>query len=160
MSALETLHRLEYLADCVLRLDHRVIGQVSTRRLRVLKYRGSGFLSNEYPYVISEAGIVLMPISTIGLDGPGTEVRRFASGVDGLDRLVDGGFHRGSSILLGGASGTGKTLLACTLAAAAGRRGERVAYVTFEEGAHALKVAVRSAGVDLRPASSRATSSC
>lgn len=150
--ALETLHRLEYLADCVLRLDHRVVGQVSTRRLRVLKYRGSGFLSNEYPYVISEAGIVLMPISTIGLNRPGTGVRRFASGVDGLDQLVDGGFHHGSSILVGGGSGTGKTLLACTLAVAASRRGERVAYVTFEEGAEALSVAVRSAGVDLRPA--------
>jgi circadian clock protein KaiC len=147
----ESMHRLDYLTDCVLRLDHRVLGQVSTRRLRVLKYRGSGFLSNEYPYVIVEDGIVLMPISTIGLKRPASDPSRFETGVVGLDRLLDGGLYRGSSVLLGGPSGTGKTLLACTIAAAAARRGERVAYVTFEEGIEALQVAVRSAGIDLRP---------
>jgi circadian clock protein KaiC len=149
--ASEPMHRLEYLTDCVLRLDHRVLGQVSTRRLRVLKYRGSSFLSNEYPYLIGASGLVLMPVSTIELNARASG-DRFPSGVRGFDSLVDGGLFRGSSILLGGSSGTGKTLLSCSLAVAAAARGERVLFVSFEESIESLTKSVRSAGLDLAAA--------
>jgi circadian clock protein KaiC len=145
----EPMHRLEYMTDCVLRLDQRVLGQVTTRRLRVLKYRGSAFLSNEYPYAIGSCGIVLMPISTVALTSK-LPRSRFTTGVKGLDELLAGGFFRGSSILIGGESGTGKTILACSLAVAASHRDERVLYVSFEESEDNLMSAVRSAGVDLR----------
>lgn len=147
----ETQERLEYLADCVLRLDHRVLGQVSTRRLRVLKYRGSAFYSNEHPYVIGARGLVLMPVSSTSLlaRAPGP---RFSTGVAGLDALLGGGIFRGSSVLIGGASGTGKTLLGCSMAVAASARGERVLYVSFEESLDCLTGAVRSAGVDVAAA--------
>jgi circadian clock protein KaiC len=144
----EPMHRLEYLTDCVLRLDHRVLGQVSTRRLRVLKYRGSSFLSNEYPYVIGAQGLVLMPISSLALTARAYGAR-FPTEVYGLDALVGGGFFHGSSVLIGGASGTGKTILACSIATAAGARGERVLYISFEESAESLVASVRSAGLDL-----------
>jgi circadian clock protein KaiC len=144
----DPVQRLEYLTDCVLRLDHRVVGQVSTRRLRVLKYRGSGFLSNEYPYVITPGGIVLMPISNAALSSTALG-SRLPTGVSGLDRLLDGGLLRGSSIVIGGGSGTGKTLLGCSLAAAASAHGERVLYISFEESVESLASAVRSAGIDL-----------
>ena len=141
-------NRLEYLTDCVLRLDHRVLGQVSTRRVRVLKYRGSPFFSNEYPYVIGSSGLVLMPVSSMSLmahaAGP-----RFPSGVSGLDPVLGGGLFRGSSVLVGGSSGTGKTLLACRMAVAASAREERALYVGFEESYESLADSVRSAGIDL-----------
>jgi len=146
--ASEAMHRLEYLTDCVLRLDHRVQGQVSTRRLRVLKYRGSAFLSNEYPYLIAADGLVLMPVSNLALTaralGP-----RFATGVEGLDSLLGGGFFQGSSIVVGGGSGTGKTILACSIATSASARGERVLYISFEESLESLASAVRSVGIRL-----------
>ena len=146
--ASEAMHRLEYLTDCVLRLDHRVQGQVSTRRLRVLKYRGSAFLSNEYPYVITPKGLVLLPISNIALTaralGP-----RFPTGAVGLDALLGGGFFEGSSIVIGGGSGVGKTILACSIATAASARGERVLYISFEESVESLASAVRSVGIRL-----------
>jgi circadian clock protein KaiC len=144
----EVMHRLEYMTDCVIRLDHRVVGQVSTRRLRVLKYRGSPFMSNEYPYLIVHDGVVLMPISSVALASrpPGA---RFPTGVEGLDRLLDGGFFCGSSILIGGASGTGKTIIGCSIAAAASARGERVLYISFEESVESLSSSVSSAGIDL-----------
>jgi circadian clock protein KaiC len=151
IEATEPMHRLEYLTDCVLRLDHRVLGQVSTRRLRVLKYRGSSFLSNEYPYVIGARGLVLMPVSTAALTARAAGAR-FPTGVGGLDRLLGGGFFRGSSVLIGGASGTGKTILACSIATTASVRGERVLYISFEESAESLTNSVRSAGVDLESA--------
>jgi circadian clock protein KaiC len=148
LAATEPMDRLEYLADCVVRLDQRVHGQVSTRRLRVLKYRGSPFLSNEHPYVIGARGVVLLPVSTLALNAAGP-VARFASGVPGFDQLLDGGLFHGSSVLIGGASGTGKTLLGCSIAVAAADRGERVLYVSFEESLASLLVTVRSAGVHL-----------
>jgi circadian clock protein KaiC len=148
LAATEPMDRLEYLADCVLRLDQRVQGQVSTRRLRVLKYRGSSFLSNEHPYVIGKGGIVLMPVSSMTLNAPAPS-RRFGTGVPGLDALLDGGLFAGASVLIGGASGTGKTLLGCSMAVAAAARGERVLYVSFEESRDSLLVTVRSAGIDL-----------
>ena len=109
---------LDFMADCVIRLDHRVVGQVATRRLRVIKYRGSGFGTNEYPYVIGDHGIVLFPLTKAELThqplGP-----KVSSGLAGLDAMLDGGFRRASCILIAGTSGTGKTTLASTFARAA-----------------------------------------
>lgn len=142
---------LQYAADCVLRLDQRVIGQVATRRLRVLKYRGSGFLSNEYPYIITAGGLVLMPISTVELaqQPPGP---RFPTGVEGLDALLGGGFQQGSCILISGTSGAGKTTLACSLAVTACARDEPVLFVDFGESMASLRSNMASAGIDLGPA--------
>ncbi len=128
---------LDFMADCVIQLDHRVVGQVATRRLRVIKYRGSGFGTNEYPYVFGEHGIVLFPLTTTELThqplGP-----KVSTGLDGLDLMLDGGFRRASCILISGNSGTGKTTLASTLARAACLRGERVLYLNFEESKEAM----------------------
>lgn len=142
---------LDYMADCVLRLDHRVIGQVATRRLRVIKYRGSGFGTNEYPYVIGDHGIVLFPLTKAELAhealGP-----KISTGLAGLDAMLDGGYRTASCVLITGASGTGKTTLASTFVAAASARGERVLYLSFEESKEAIVNAMLSAGIDLRPA--------
>ncbi len=141
---------LDFMADCVIRLDHRVVGQVATRRLRVIKYRGSGFGTNEYPYVFGERGIVLFPLTTAELTHQplGTKV---SSGLKGLDLMLDGGFRRASCILISGNSGTGKTTVASTFAQAACRRGERVLCLNFEESKEALISGMLSAGIDLRP---------
>ncbi|MBI5764714.1 MAG: circadian clock protein KaiC [Planctomycetes bacterium] len=140
---------LDFMADCVIRLDHRVVGQVATRRLRVIKYRGSGFGTNEYPYVFGEHGIVLFPLTTTELThqplGP-----KISSGLKGLDRMLDGGFRRTSCILISGNSGAGKTTLASTFALAACRRGEKVLSLNFEESKEALISGMLSAGIDLR----------
>ncbi len=142
---------LEYMADCVISLDLRIAGQVTTRRLRVVKYRGSGFASNEYPYLVGQEGNVIMPISTVSLEHKPLGAR-LSSGNKQLDGLLDGGYRRGASILVTGASGTGKTTLACTFVRAACARGERVLYVSFEESGPALMSTMLSPGVDLRPA--------
>jgi circadian clock protein KaiC len=142
---------LDYMADCVIRLDHRVVGQVATRRLRVIKYRGSGFGTNEYPYVIGDHGIVLFPLTVAELThqplGP-----KVSSGLPGLDAMLKGGYRRASCILITGTSGTGKTTLACTFIHAACRRGERVLSLSFEESREAMVTGMLSAGIDLRPA--------
>jgi circadian clock protein KaiC len=150
----DMVHRYEFLdfmADCVIRLDHRVVGQVATRRLRVVKYRGSGFGTNEYPYVIGERGIVLFPVSKTELThqplGP-----KVSSGLAGLDAMLDGGFRRAACILIAGSSGTGKTTLASAFARAACRRHEKVLYLNFEESHEAMAAGMLSAGIDLRPA--------
>lgn len=140
---------LDFMADCVIRLDHRVVGQVATRRLRVIKYRGSGFGTNEYPYVIGGHGIVLFPLTKAELAhqplGP-----KVSSGLDGLDAMLDGGFRSTSCVLISGASGTGKSTLASTFVQAACQRGERVLYLSFEESREAMVSAMLSAGIDLR----------
>ena len=142
---------LDFMADCVLRLDHRVLGQVATRRLRVIKYRGSGFGTNEYPYVIGERGVVLFPLTHSELThkalGP-----KVSSGLPGLDAMLDGGFRRAACILIAGTSGTGKTTLASAFAQAASRRKEKVLYLNFEESQEAMIAGMLSAGIDLRPA--------
>ncbi|MGA2229777.1 MAG: circadian clock protein KaiC [Tepidisphaeraceae bacterium] len=141
---------LDFMADCVIRLDHRVVGQVATRRLRVIKYRGSDFGTNEYPYVIGDHGIVLFPLTKAELShqplGP-----KASSGLVGLDAMLDGGYRLASCILITGTSGTGKTTLSSTLVQAACRRGEKVLYLSFEESREAMVNAMQSAGVDLRP---------
>jgi circadian clock protein KaiC len=138
------------MGDCVIRLDARVSEQVTTRRLRVTKYRGSGTGRNEYPYVIGEGGFRAAPISTVGLrHKPLAE--KISSGIARLDEILGGGFRRGACILLAGLPGTGKTILASTFAAEMCSRGEAVLYLGFEESEAAVAGNVRSAGVDLSP---------
>jgi circadian clock protein KaiC len=142
---------LDYMADCVVVVDTRVLGQVMTRRLRVLKYRGSSFATNEYPFVISEEGVLLMPISTISLEHMSLG-ERVSTGNEQLNELLGGGYRRGSSVLITGASGTGKTTLASAFTKAACDRGEKVLYISFEESGEAVVGTMLSPGIDLRPA--------
>jgi circadian clock protein KaiC len=141
----------EYVSDCVILLDHRVHGQISTRRLRVVKYRGTRHGTNEYPFLIDEDGITVLPVTSLGLQHEASE-ERVSSGVDRLDAMLGGrGYYRGSSILVSGTSGTGKTSLAAHFADAACRRGERCLYFAFEESQSQVVRNARSIGLDLRP---------
>lgn len=147
-----TRHGLEeYVSDCVILLDNRVIDQVTTRRLRVVKYRGSAHGTNEYPFLIDEGGISVLPITAAGL-GHKTSDEVVPSGVPGLDAMLGvGGFYRGSSVLLTGTSGTGKTIFGAHFADAACRRGERCIYFAFEESPAQIVRNTRSIGIDLQP---------
>jgi circadian clock protein KaiC len=147
-----TRHGLEeYVADCVILLDHRVTEQVSTRRLRVVKYRGSAHGTNEYPFLLDEKGISVVPITSIGLSHPAS-TERVSSGVAGLDAMLGGkGFFRGSSILFTGTAGTGKSSFAAHFANAACARGERALYFAFEESPSQILRNMRSVGLDLEP---------
>ncbi len=123
----------EYVSDCVIALDHRINLQISTRRLRVVKYRGSSHGANEYPFLIGTGGLVVFPITSLGLDY-GAPKGRIPAGVPGLDGVLDGrGFMRGSSILVTGTAGTGKSSLAAGFVDAACARGERCLYFSMEE---------------------------
>lgn len=139
---------LDFMADCIISLDQRTTGQVRTRRLNVIKYRGSDFLSNEHPYVISPDGVVLMPVSAVSLDYPAGK-KRISTGNALFDKLTGGGFFRGSSILLAGPSGSGKTTMAVTFTRAAANRGEKTLYVSFEESREVLFSRSKSVGIDL-----------
>ena len=142
----------EYVSDCVIVLDHRIVDIASSRWLRVVKYRGSTHGSDEYPFIIDEAGISVLPITSVGLQHEAS-AERVSSGLDGLDAMLGGqGFFRGSSVLAAGTAGTGKTSLAATFAAAACRRGERVLYFAFEESPSQIVRNMRSVGIDLAPA--------
>jgi circadian clock protein KaiC len=142
----------EYISDCVILLDHRVHEQSSTRRLRVVKYRGSTHGTNEYPFLIDEHGFSVLPITSLGLDYEVSR-ERISTGVAGLDEMLGArGYYRGSCILVSGAAGTGKTSLAAGLAGSAAARRERVLYFSFEESASQLVRNMRSIGLDLRPA--------
>src|SRR5688500_3296529 len=141
----------EYVSDCVIFLDHRVIEQVSTRRLRIIKYRGSVHGTNEYPFLIDDTGFIVLPITSIGL-AHDTSDERISSGVRELDDMLGGqGYFRGTSILVSGTAGTGKTSLACHFIDAACRRGERCLYYTFEESPRQVIRNMRSIGLDLEP---------
>ncbi|HET9360030.1 MAG TPA: circadian clock protein KaiC [Vicinamibacterales bacterium] len=142
---------LDFMADCVIHVDQRVTVQVTTRRLRVVKYRGSGYGRNEYPFIIGDDGIHVIPITSSVLQHR-TPGARMSSGLAGLDRLVAGGYKRGTGILIVGTTGAGKTTLACAFAQAACRRGERVLYLNFEESPESMVSNMRSAGVLLRSA--------
>ncbi len=142
---------LDYLAECVILLDNRMQGQLSTRRLRVLKYRGSGFGSNEYPFAIGPPGIKLLPISDVGLSHQALG-EKFSTGLPSLDQLLGGGLRRASSILVTGGTGTGKTTLCSTIAQAAAARGEKVLYVSFEESEAALVSTMQSPGIQMTAA--------
>jgi circadian clock protein KaiC len=141
----------EYVADCVILLDHRVDDQVSTRRLRIVKYRGSRHGTNEYPFLISKRGISVFPITSIGLDHPSSS-ERISSGIPRMDAMLGGkGFYRGSSILVSGSAGTGKSSIAAAFAHAACQRGERALYIAFEESPDQIMRNMRSVGIQLLP---------
>ena len=151
-----TRHGLEeYVSDCVILLDHRVMDLVSTRRLRVIKYRGSTHGTNEYPFLIDQQGISLLPITSLGLNHEVSN-ERVSSGIPRLDTMLGGeGFYRGSSILVSGTPGTGKSSMAATFADASCSRGERVLYFAFEESAQQMIRNMLSIGIDLRRWSKR-----
>jgi circadian clock protein KaiC len=141
----------EYVSDCVIVLDHRVTEQLSTRRLRIVKYRGSNHGSNEYPFLIDETGISVLPITSIGLQHKASE-ERISTGIPRLDAMLGGdGFYRGSSVLFSGTAGTGKTSLAAHFADATCRRGERCLYLAFEESESQIVRNMRSIGLELTP---------
>ena len=141
----------EYVSDCVILLDHRVTDELSTRRLRIVKYRGTTHGTNEYPFLIDADGISVLPITSLGLRHE-VSSERISTGVDRLDAMLGGGgVYRGSSILVSGTAGTGKTSLAAHFVEAACRRGERCLYFAFEESEAQLVRNMRSIGVDLSP---------
>jgi circadian clock protein KaiC len=141
----------EYVSDCVILLDHRVTDQTSIRRLRVVKYRGSTHGTNEYPFLIDEDGFSVLPVTSLGLNYSSSD-KRISSGIPRLDTMLSGkGYFRGSTVLVSGTAGTGKTSLASQFVAAACKRGERALFFTFEESAEQLVRNMRSIGIDLRP---------
>jgi len=140
----------EYVADCVILLDHRIVEQVSTRRLRVVKYRGSSHGTNEYPFLIGARGISVLPITSLTLSHVASR-ERVSTGIPGLDQMLGGrGAYRGSSILVSGAPGTGKSSVAASFVDAACRRGERALLFAYEESASQLLRNMRSIGLDLQ----------
>jgi circadian clock protein KaiC len=147
-----TRHGLEeYVSDCVVLLDHRVIGQVSTRRLRVVKYRGSTHGANEYPFLIDTNGMSVLPLSSAAMDYKVSN-QRISTGVTELDEMLGGkGFYRGSTVMLSGSSGTGKSSVAACLAHATCMRGERCIYFSFEESQAQILRNMRTIGIDLAP---------
>jgi circadian clock protein KaiC len=150
----ETLTRQgleEYVSDCVIMLDHRVTEQTSTRRLRVVKYRGSMHGTNEYPFLIDEDGFSVLPVTSLGLEHIVSN-ERISSGITELDKMLEGeGYYRGSTILVSGTAGVGKTSIAAHFAEAACKRGERVLYFCFEESPNQLMRNMRSIGIKLEP---------
>jgi circadian clock protein KaiC len=140
----------EYVSDCVILLDHRVNDQVSTRRLRIVKYRGSTHGTNEYPFLIDEDGISVLPITSLGLKHAAS-LERISSGVPQLDEMLGGGgYYRGSSILVSGTAGTGKTSLSGHLANSTCSQGERCLYFAFEESAPQIIRNMNSIGLNLQ----------
>ncbi len=147
----------EYVADCVITLDHRVINQIATRRLRIVKYRGSNHGTDEYPFLISADGISVLPITSLSLTHSASE-ERISSGIPRLDTMLGGrGYYRGSSILVSGDAGTGKTSIAAKFAEAACMRREKCLYFTFEESQSQLQRNMKSIGIDLEPWSKKGT---
>ena len=141
----------EYVADCVILLDHRIVDQVSTRRLRVVKYRGTEHGTNEYPFLIARNGISVLPITSMRLDHQAS-TERVSTGIDGLDDMLGGaGLYRGSSTLVSGAPGTGKSSVGASFVDAACRRGERALLFAYEESAPQLLRNMQSIGIDLSP---------
>ncbi|MCT0226532.1 circadian clock protein KaiC [Synechococcus sp. CS-1328] len=140
----------EYVSDCVVVLDHRVKNQISTRRLRVMKYRGSEHGTNEYPFLITERGFLVLPITSLGLEYKASN-ELVSSGVARLDHMLGGGIYRGSTVLISGSAGTGKTTLANYFLDAACRRGERALLMSFEESPAQLIRNMYSVGIDLQP---------
>ena len=146
-----TRHGLEeYISDCVIFLDHRVTSQVSTRRFRIVKYRGSLHGTNEYPFLIDDQGISILPITSVGLDYKISN-ERVSSGIPRLDTMLgEEGFYRGSSVLVSGTPGTGKTSIASCFAEATCKRGETCLYFAFEESESQIIRNMKSIGVDLQ----------
>jgi circadian clock protein KaiC len=146
-----TRHGLEeYVSDCVILLDNRVENQIATRRMRIVKYRGAAHGANEYPFLLDEKGLSVLPITSLNLDAT-VSSQRVSTGVPGLDDMLGKGYYRGSSILITGAAGTGKTSLAASFAQATCRSGERCLYLALEESQQQLSRNMRSIGIDLEP---------
>lgn len=141
----------EYVSDCVILLDHRVNEQVSTRRMRIVKYRGSSHGTNEYPFIIDQRGLEVLPVTGLDLQHAAS-TERISSGVERLDTMLGGkGFYRGTSVLVSGTAGTGKSSLCAHFADATCRRGERCLYFALEESREQIVRNMRSIGIDLSP---------
>jgi circadian clock protein KaiC len=147
-----TRHGLEeYISDCIILLDNRVKEQISVRRIRVIKYRGSNHGTNEYPFVIDKGGLSVIPITSAGLDQPGT-AKRVSTGIPSLDKMFKGaGYTRGSTVLVSGTAGTGKTSLAAAFAIGTCKRGERCLFLAYEESAGQLIQNMSSIGFHFEP---------
>ncbi|OPY67069.1 MAG: Circadian clock protein kinase KaiC [Syntrophorhabdaceae bacterium PtaU1.Bin034] len=147
-----TRHGLEeYVADCVIVLDHRVTEQLSTRRLRIVKYRGSSHGTNEYPFLIGDQGISVLPVTSLGLKHVASN-ERIPTGISRLDAMFVGkGYYRGTTVLLSGTAGTGKSSVSAAFAKSTCERGERVLYFAFEESESQIVRNMRSIGMDLQP---------
>ncbi|MDZ4815527.1 MAG: circadian clock protein KaiC [Verrucomicrobiota bacterium] len=147
-----TRHGLEeYITDCIIFLDNRVTEQMSVRRIRVIKYRGSNHGTNEYPFVIDKNGLSVIPITSAGLDQEGT-TKRVSTGIPSLDKMFkSGGFTKGSTILVSGTAGTGKTSLAVAFVVEKCKRGERCLFLSYEESSGQLIQNMSSIGFDLEP---------
>ncbi|MGC2491849.1 circadian clock protein KaiC [Candidatus Binatus sp.] len=141
----------EYVADCVILLDHRVNDQITTRRMRIVKYRGSSHGTNEYPFIIDEQGFSVLPVTSMALRHK-VSSESIPTGVPDLDAMLGvGGYYRGSTILMSGTAGMGKSTFAAALARSACELGERVLYFAFEESAQQIVRNMRSVGIDLQP---------
>lgn len=147
-----TRHGLEeYISDCIVVLDNRVSEEISIRRVRIIKYRGSNHGTNEYPFVIDKNGLSVIPITSAGLEQPGT-AKRVSTGIPTLNKMFQGGgFTRGSTILISGTAGTGKTSFAAAFAVATCKRGERCLYLSYEESSGQLVQNMSSIGCNLEP---------
>lgn len=147
-----TRHGLEeYVSDCVILLDQRTVGDVATRRLRIVKYRGAKHGTNEYPFLINSEGIIVMPLSSAPLDHP-VSTAQVSTGIERLDTALVGGLRKGSTTLISGTTGTGKTLFAASIINAACRRGERALVTSFEESPDELLLHTASVGLELEQA--------
>jgi circadian clock protein KaiC len=141
----------EYVSDCVILLDNRVQNQISTRRMRIVKYRGSTHGTNEYPFLIDEKGISIMPITSLSLTYPVSR-ERVSSGIPRLDAMLEGkGFYRGTTVLISGTAGTGKTSISAHFANATCQKGERCLYFAFEESPNQIVRNMNSIGINLEP---------
>ena len=140
----------EYVTDCVIVLDHRVHDEISTRRLRVVKFRGSAHGTNEFPFLISARGFIVLPITAVSLQY-GAPENRIATGIERLDHMLGGGIFRGASVMVTGTAGTGKSSLCACVVNAACARGERVLWISYEESPAQILRNMRSIGIDLQP---------
>jgi circadian clock protein KaiC len=141
----------EYVADCVIVLDHRIQDQISTRRMRIVKYRGSSHGTNEYPFLIDEEGISVLPVTSLGLNYDVSK-EKISTGIPRLDTMFDGkGFYKGSSVLVSGTAGTGKSTLAAHFAEAACKKNKRCLYFAFEESPQQIMRNMASVNIDLKP---------
>ncbi|MGD0063792.1 MAG: circadian clock protein KaiC [Streptosporangiaceae bacterium] len=140
----------EYVTDCVIVLDHRVSAEISTRRLRVVKYRGSTHGTNEYPFLISARGVTVLPITSVALNYEASE-ERVSTGIGRLDHMLGGGMFRGSALMVSGTAGTGKTSLGAHMVNATCERGEQALMVLLEESPEQVLRNMRSIGLDLQP---------
>jgi circadian clock protein KaiC len=141
----------EYVSDCVILLDQRVVNQLATRRLRIVKYRGSAHGTNEYPFLIDEQGMSVLPITSLGLQHEASD-EQISTGIPSLDAMLGGkGIYRGTSVLVSGPAGTGKTSFAMQFAVAACRRGERTLVFAYEESVSQMTRNMRSIGIELQP---------